>query len=121
MESDGGLIENEEGVDEGRTEAGGEVDAFDFAAGEGARGAVEGEVAEANLTEVVEAGQDGVSGEIGLMVTEWAVVFFQEVEEVVQRQSIEVREGVAEPFPVKGLGLKASSLAAHASCVGAVF
>ncbi len=58
MKADGGFVEDEEGVGGGRTETGGEVDAFDLAAGQGARGAVEGEVAEADLIEVVEAGGD---------------------------------------------------------------
>jgi hypothetical protein len=45
VEADGGFVEDEEGAGEGRTEAGGEVDAFDLASGKGAGLAVEGEVA----------------------------------------------------------------------------
>ena len=40
VEADGWFIEDEEGAGEGGTEAGGEVDALDLAAGEGAGGAV---------------------------------------------------------------------------------
>ena len=58
VEADGWLVEDEEGAGEGCSEAGGEVDSLDLAAGEGAGGAVEGEVAEADLVEVVEAGVD---------------------------------------------------------------
>ena len=56
VEADGGLVEDEKGAGEGGSEAGGEIDALDLAAGEGAGGAVEGEVAEADLVEVAEAG-----------------------------------------------------------------
>ena len=52
VEADAGFIEDEERVDEGGAEAGGEIDALDFAAGERFRLAVEGEVGEADLSEV---------------------------------------------------------------------
>ncbi len=42
VETDRGLVQNEEGIGEGRAEAGGEVDPHGLAAGEGARAAVEG-------------------------------------------------------------------------------
>ena len=58
VEADGGFVEHEEGAGERGAEAGGEVDALDLAAGERAGGAVEGEVAEADLVEVGEAGGD---------------------------------------------------------------
>ena len=58
VEADGGLVEDEERAGQRRAEAGGEVDALDLAAGEGAGLAVEGEVAQAHLFEVVEAGND---------------------------------------------------------------
>ncbi len=41
MQADGGFIEHEQGAGEGGAEAGGEVDAFDLAAGERAGVAVE--------------------------------------------------------------------------------
>lgn len=55
METDGGFIKDEESICERGAEAGGEVDAFHFAAGEGAGLAVEGEVAKADFIEVAEA------------------------------------------------------------------
>ena len=58
VEADGRLVEDEEGSCQGRAEAGGEVDPLDFAAREGAGGAVEGEVGETDFVEVVEAGVD---------------------------------------------------------------
>ena len=38
VEADGGFVEDEEGAGEGGAEAGGEIDALDLAAGEGAGG-----------------------------------------------------------------------------------
>ena len=58
VEADGGFVEDEEGACQGGPETGGEVDAFDFTAGEGAGGAVKGEIAEAEFLEVAEAGAD---------------------------------------------------------------
>ena len=58
MEADAGLVEDEKGIDEGCSEAGREVDALDFTARERAGGSVEREVAEADLAEVVDAGND---------------------------------------------------------------
>ena len=49
------LVEDEQGVDERRPERGGEVDALDFAAAQGAGLAVEGEIAEAHVDEVAKA------------------------------------------------------------------
>jgi len=55
MQPDRRFIEHKEGVDQRGAEAGSEVDPLGFAAGEGARAAVEREVAEADLFEVVQA------------------------------------------------------------------
>ncbi len=63
MEANAGFVEDEQGVDEAGTEAGGEVDTLSFAAGERARLAVEGEVAEANFLEIAEAGAGFIKGE----------------------------------------------------------
>ena len=52
MESDARLVEHEQGVDERCPEGGGEVDALDLAAAQGARLPVEGEVSEADLDEI---------------------------------------------------------------------
>ena len=54
VEADGGFVEHEQRAGEGGAEAGGEIDALDLAAGEGAGGAVEREVAKADLVEVAE-------------------------------------------------------------------
>ena len=52
MEPDARLVEHEQGVDERGPEGGGEVDALDLAAAQGARLPVEGEVSEADLDEI---------------------------------------------------------------------
>jgi hypothetical protein len=56
VESNRGLIEYEERVDQGSAEAGGEGNAFDFAATEGTSWAIESEIAEADVIEVAESG-----------------------------------------------------------------
>ena len=58
VQPDARLVEHEQGVHQRGAQCGGQVDALDLAAGEGARLAVEGEVAQANLGEVAEAGAD---------------------------------------------------------------
>ena len=55
MQADGGLVEDEERVDEVAAERGGERDALRLAAGERPRLAVEREVVEADGDEVLEA------------------------------------------------------------------
>ena len=49
MQADAGLVEHEERIDQTRAQAGGEVHPFGFAAGERARRAVQGEIAQADL------------------------------------------------------------------------
>ena len=58
VESDAWLVEDEKGIDEGCSEASREVDALDFTARKRAGGSVEREVGEADLAEVVDAGND---------------------------------------------------------------
>ena len=55
MEADGRLVEDVDHAAQAGTELGGELDALDFAAGEGAGGAVEREVIEADVLEEIEA------------------------------------------------------------------
>src|ERR1041385_1669715 len=51
VQADAGFVEDEEGVDQARAEAGGEVHTLGLAAGERAGGAIQREVAEADLNE----------------------------------------------------------------------
>ena len=55
VQADGGLVEDVKHAGEVRAELGGEADALGFAAGERAGGAVEGEVAEADVLEKFQA------------------------------------------------------------------
>src|SRR5690606_5675102 len=82
VEADGRLIENEQRVRQRRAEATGEVDPLDLPAGEGACGAVEGEVTEADLVEVSEAGDDLVQDEVdgGVAATTGTMVVGEEGE-----------------------------------------
>ena len=58
MQADGGLVEHEQGAGQRRPETGGEVDAFDFAAGERASVAIQCQIPEADLVEVGQARGD---------------------------------------------------------------
>ena len=68
MQADGGLIEYEEGIDQGGAETGSEVNPLCLTAGKGTGGPVEGEVIQTDRLEVAEAGQDGLmgKGELGI-------------------------------------------------------
>ena len=55
VEADAGLVKDVEHVDEATTDLRSQADALAFAAGEGGRGAVEGEVVEADFEDEVEA------------------------------------------------------------------
>ena len=65
MQADAWFIEDEERVHQRRAEAGGEIHALDFAAAEGARRAVEREIAEADFAEIAEARSDCVEQHLG--------------------------------------------------------
>jgi len=58
VQADAGLVEHEQGVDQGCAQRGGEVDALDFTAAQGAALAVQCEVANADVTQVFEARGD---------------------------------------------------------------
>ncbi len=60
MQADARFVEHEQRVDQPRAEAGGEIHALGFAAGERARRAVEREIAQADFVEVAEARADFV-------------------------------------------------------------
>ena len=68
MQADARLVEDEERVDERIAEAGGEIDALDFAAAERARGAVEREIAEADFEQIGEPREDAVAQLLGRIV-----------------------------------------------------
>jgi hypothetical protein len=67
VQADARLVEHEERVHERGAEAGGEVHALDLAAGQGAGGTVEREVAQADLSQVAEARDDRIVGEVALV------------------------------------------------------
>ena len=56
VQPDAGLVEHEQGVDQGGAQGRGQVDALGLAPGEGARLAVQGQVAQPHLAQVAQAG-----------------------------------------------------------------
>ena len=61
MQADARLIEDKERVDQRIAEAGGEIDALDFAAAQRARGAVEREITEADLEQIGQPRENAVA------------------------------------------------------------
>jgi hypothetical protein len=126
MQADARLVEDEERVDERRAEAGGEVDALHFAAGERARGAVEGEVAEADLLQVAEAGQHRFVGEVGAVPSIFPIFpilgfsIGAAAQQFADGEGVELGERAALPAPAERLGLEARAAAVGAGIVGAV-
>ena len=126
MQADARLVEDEDRVDERSAEAGGEIDALDLAAGERARGAVEREIAEADLVEVTQAGEHAIAREVCAVAA--AVgglrgaggIGGEQVEEFADGQRVELGQRVALPAPAKRLGLQAEAVADGAGVVGAV-
>ena len=126
MQADARLVEHEEGVDERIAEAGGEIDALDLAAAERAGGAVEREVAESDLEQVVDAREQPLA-QLGHRVI--AFRHGEELEELVcagQRQAVDFRKREpvrlavrAEAEEQRG-GLEARAAAGGARLVGAV-
>ena len=88
-----GFVEDEEGVDERGAEAGGEVDALDFAAGERAGRAVEREVTEADAAEVGHAGGDLFMDELGGGVGVGDREIFEDGEEALEGERGDGGEG----------------------------
>ena len=65
MQSDGGLVEHEERVDERGAQSGRQINALHLAAGERARLPVEREIAQAHVDEVVKAAADLTQQQVG--------------------------------------------------------
>ena len=125
VEAHAGLVHDEEGVDEGGAEAGGQVDALDFAAGERAGGAVERQVTEADLAEIGEPRGDLVEEQLRGVVAfadGHAREKFREPRDRAsghpgQRERLAI--GAGQPV-VQCLGLEASPAALRAFVVAAV-
>ena len=120
VQADAGLIEDEERVDERGAEAAREVDALHLAAGERFRRAVEREIAEADLLEVAQAGDDRVVGQLRLMIAGLGPGVAERDEEIGDGELVELGQGAAVPFPAERLGLEALAAAVGAGIVGAV-
>ena len=122
VQADGRFVEDEESVGESGAEAGGEIHTGDLAAGEGAGGAVESEVAEADFGEVIEARGHFVEDELGRLVERGVGLGYllKEVDKLVDGEVPKGREGFVEDLEMEGVGLEAGALAVGAGGVGAV-
>ena len=125
VEADAGFVHDEECVDQRGAEAGGEIDALDFATGEGAGRAVEGEVTEADFLEVGEARGDLVQEELRGVVALGDFHAGEKCAQAADRAASHLGEGegfvirAGQPV-VEGLGLETSSVALRAFVVAAV-
>ena len=118
MEADGGFVEDEESIRERGAEAGGEVDAFHFAAGESAGLTVEGEVAEADFIEVAESGSDLGTDDVDGFVHGREV--FHPWLEITDGGVPDVGKGFSIHAEAEGFGAEAFATAGGALGVGAV-
>ena len=125
VESDAGFVHDEERVDQRGAEAGGEIDALDFAAGEGAGRTVEREIAEADFAEVGEARGDLVEEELRGVVGRGDGYAGEEIAEALDRAGGDGGKrkafglGAGQPV-VEGFRLVASAVATRAFVVAAV-
>ncbi len=111
VQPDRRLVEHEERVHQRSAERGGEVDALHLAAGQGARLAVEREVAEAHLAQVAQPRADLGEQQLGRLVErrgqrqareELRGAIDRQQHRVVDRQSGQRRELAAAPFGALG-------------------
>jgi len=120
VETDGGFIESEQGLGEGGSQAGGEVHSLGFATAEGARGAVEVEVSEADLLKIAETSPYAFKSEISPMIANGFGVPVEIGGEIRDRHGIKVWQGVAAPTPKHGCGLEATASAVGTSEVAPI-
>jgi hypothetical protein len=119
VQADAGLVEDEEGVHQRGPEAGGEVDALEFAAGEAAGEAVEVEVAEPCAVEVAEAGGDFVTQHGGGVIGWGDGQGLDEGQQIGDRKLPEVGDGFVLETEVIGLFFQAAAVAIGTGGVGA--
>ena len=96
VQTDTGLIQDVESVDQARAEAGGQIHAFGFAAGQRARRTIEREVAEANFHQVAEARPDFVQNQADRIGSCGAMLcggLFDEPQSVADGKLVEIGEG----------------------------
>jgi hypothetical protein len=121
VQADGRLVEHEEGVHERGAERRREVDALHLAAGERARLAVEREVAQADLPQVVRARAQLCHEELGRFVERLRQLeLAEEIMEVVDRDEHQLVDVAAVHAPQQRLGLEARAVARRARRVRAV-
>jgi hypothetical protein len=121
MQADGGLVEDEERIDERGAERRGEVDALHFAARERARLAIEREVAQSHLPQVAQARTDLGHQQLRRFVERLGQVELAEgLAQAVHGDQHHVVHRHALDLPQQRFGLEARALAGGAGRVGAV-
>ena len=119
VHADARFVEDEDRVREAGAEAGGQVDALDFAAGKRAGQAIEREVAEADRFEVAEACEDGLERVVGGMARVLGRQRRQHRAQVRDRRRVEFGERLALPAPEERFLAEAAAMALRAGLVGA--
>ncbi len=120
MQADARLVHHEQGVDQRGAEAAGQVDPLNLAPGQGARRPVRRQVAEADLVQVPQAGEDRVEGELGRPFTHRRLGGGDQTEEAVDRQPVKVGQRVPAPLPAERFGLEPGPAAGRTRVVRAV-
>ena len=119
VHADAGFIEHEDGIGEAGAEAGSQVDALHFAAGERAGETVERQVTEADGLEVTQAGQHGFEGVVGRMAGVLGRVWPEQRAQFRDRERVELGQAAALPAPPERFFSETLAAAFRALFVGA--
>ena len=114
VHADARFVEDEDRVREAGAEAGGQVDALDFAAGERARKTVEREVAEADRLEVAEPREDGFERVVGGVARVLRRQRREQRAQIGDRRRVEFGERLALPAPEERFLAEAAAVALRA-------
>ena len=114
VHADARFVQDEDRVREAGAEAGGQVDALHFAAGQRAREAIQREVTEADRFQIAEAGEDGFEGVVGRVTRVLRRERREHRAQVGDRRSVEFGQRLALPAPEKGFLAEAAALALRA-------
>ena len=121
VEADAGFVEDVKRVDEGGAERGGQIDALDFAAAEGAGLAVEREVAEADIDEIAEARADfGEQEIIGFIERGGQFEVVEELETAVDGQQHDIVDVLVIDAPQERIRFQSRAAAGFAGDIRAV-
>src|SRR5688572_11977704 len=124
MKSDAGLIEHEQGVDQRRAEAAGEIDALYFTARKSLGCAIECQITETHLLQIFEPRKNRFQRERGAAFAILDRVVGRELpkggQQVRDGKLVEIGERSALPFPTQRFRLQPLSFAVGTRIIGAV-